>query len=185
LIPKFRYQCVLYRWFNITELILRKLKSRILRGPFTVQLGTRVLTNFEINLASSLLNFVRQAVPEPLIFFNYYRPGLLFADFGDAKTLIRWTRTSTSIHIGLLLSCRCWVTCQCPALDSLLDSFYSGGGVVSHLLGFPSFRALASTRVPRYICPDKAEVSKRQYSSKAKSCNVHYFVPPIRTVLYT
>ena len=24
-------------------------------------------------------------------FKNYYRPGLLFADFGDAKTLVRWT----------------------------------------------------------------------------------------------
>jgi hypothetical protein len=63
-----------------------------------VQLGTRVLTNFEINLAPSLLNFVRQDVPVPLVFLNYYRPGLLFADFGDAKTLSRWTR----IHIGLL-----------------------------------------------------------------------------------
>jgi hypothetical protein len=62
-------------------------------------------------------------------------------------------------------------TCQCPALDSLLGSFYSGGGVVSRLQGFPTFRVLASTRVPKYICPNKAEVSKRQYLSKAKSCN--------------
>jgi hypothetical protein len=150
-----------HRWFNITELNLRKLKSQNLSKPFTVQLGTRVLTNFEINLAPSLLNFVRQAVPVPSVFLNYYRPGLLFADFGDAKTLVRWTRD----HIGPLLSLRCWVTCQCPALDSLLDSFYSGGGVVSHLRGFPTFRVLASTRgrVPKYICPHKAEVSKRQY----------------------
>ena len=29
----------------------------------------------------------------------------------------------------------------------------------------------------------KAEVSKRFYSSKAKSSNVHYFAPPIGTVL--
>ena len=130
-------------------------------GPCTVQLSTRVLTNFEINLAPSLLNFVRQAVPVPYLFLNYYRPGLLFADFGDAKTLVRWTRN----HIGLLLSLRCWVTCQCPALDSLLDSFYSRGGLVSHLQGFPTFRVLASTRVrvPKYICPHKSEVSKRQY----------------------
>jgi hypothetical protein len=134
-------------WFNITELDLRKLKSRILLGPFTVQLGTRVLTNFEINLAPSLLNFVWQAVPVPLVFLNYYRPGLLFAHFGDAKTLVQWTR----IHIGLLLYWRCWATCQCPALDSLLDSFYLVGGVVSHLQGFPTFRALASTRVPKYV----------------------------------
>ena len=154
-------------WFNITELNLRKLKSQILPKPFTVQLGTRVLTNFEINLAPSLLNFVRQAVPVPLVFLNYYRPGLLFTDFRDAKTFVRWTHN----HIGLLLSWRCWVTCQCPALDSLLDSFYSRGGLVSHLQGFPTFRVLASTRVPEYIhvCPNKAEVSKRQYSSKAKS----------------
>jgi hypothetical protein len=56
--------------------------------------------------------------------------------------------------------------------------------VVSHLRGFPTFRVLASTRVPEYIhvCPNKAEVSKRQYSSKAKSCNIHYFVPPRGTV---
>jgi hypothetical protein len=139
-----------------------------------VQLGTRVLTNFEINLAPSLLNFVRQAVQVPLVFLNYHRPGLLFADFGDAKTLVRWIRN----HIGLLLSWRCWVTCQCPALDSLLDSFYTGGGVVSHLQGFPTFRVLASTRVPIYICPNKAEVSKRQYSSKAKSYNIHDSVFP-------
>jgi hypothetical protein len=112
-----------------------------------VQLSTRVLTNFEIKLAPSLLNFVRQAVPVPLLFLNYCNPGLLFADFGDAKTLVRWTRN----HIGLLLSWRCWVIRQCPALDSLLDSFYSGRGVVSRLQGFPTFRVLASTRVPKYI----------------------------------
>ena len=35
------------------------------------------------------------------------------------------------------------------------------------------------TAAPKYICPHKAEVSKRQYSSKAKSCNVHYFVFPM------
>jgi hypothetical protein len=90
-------------WFNITVTNLRKLKSHFLSKPFTVQLGTRVLTNFEIKLAPSLLNFVRQAVPVPLVFLNYYRPGLLFTDFGDAKTLVRWTQN----HIGLLLSLRC------------------------------------------------------------------------------
>jgi hypothetical protein len=171
-------------------------------GPLTGQLSTRVLTNFGINSAPSLLNFVRQGlhVPVPLVFLregpcsqgaswvvcgsgvpqydflnlycifnsrfcisfswktartkdrqgvddgwggsllNYYRPGLLFADFGGAKTLVQWNR----YHIGLLLSWRCWVTCQYPALDS----FYSGGGVVSLLQGFPTFRVLASTRVP-------------------------------------
>ena len=77
-----------HRWFNITATNLRKLKSQILSKPYTVQLGTQVLTNFEINLATSLLNFVRQAVPVLLVFLNYYRPGLLFADFGDAKTLV-------------------------------------------------------------------------------------------------
>jgi hypothetical protein len=137
---------VIHRWFNITELNLRKLKLQYLSGPFTVQLSTRVLTNFEIKLAPSLINFVRQAVPVPLVFLNYCRPKLLFADFGDAKNLVRWTRN----HIGLLLSWRCWVIRQCPALDSLLDSFYSGGGVVSRLEGFPTFRVLASTRVPKY-----------------------------------
>jgi hypothetical protein len=50
---------------------------------------------------------------------------------------------------------------------------------VSHLQGFPTFRVLASTWVPIYICPNKAEVSKRQYSSKAKSCNVHYLCHPM------
>jgi hypothetical protein len=29
-----------------------------------------------------------------------------------------------------------------------------------------------------FVFQKKAEVSKRQYSSKAKSSNVHYFVPP-------
>ena len=146
-----------------------------------MQLSSRVRTNFEINLAPSLLNFVRQAVPVTLVFLNYYRPGLLFAYFGDAKTLVRWTLN----HIGLLLSLRCWVTCQCPALDSLLDPFYSRGGSVSHLQGFPTFRVLASTRgrVPKYICPHKAEVSKRQYSSKAKSFSLYYFVQHNGTVL--
>ena len=84
---------LVHRWFNITVTNLRKLKSQFLSKPFTVQLGTRVLTNFEIKLAPSLLNFVRQAVPVPLVFVNYYRPGLLFTDFGDAKTLVRWTHS--------------------------------------------------------------------------------------------
>ncbi len=115
-----------------------------------------------------------------VFFYFCYRRGLLFEDFGDAKTLVRWTRN----HIGLLLSLRCWVTCQCPALDSFLDSFYSRGGVVSHLQGFPTFRVLASTRVPKYICRHKAEVSKRQYSSKAKNCNVHYFMSQWYSTVY-
>jgi hypothetical protein len=52
-------------------------------GPFTVQL---IITNFETNLAPYLLNFVRQpAVPVPGVFLHYYRPGLLFADFGAQK----------------------------------------------------------------------------------------------------
>jgi hypothetical protein len=78
-----------HRWFNITVTNLRKLMSQFWSKPFTVQLGTRVLTNFEINLAPSFLNFVRQAVPVTSVFLNYYRPGLLFAFFGDAKTLVR------------------------------------------------------------------------------------------------
>jgi hypothetical protein len=132
---------------------------RTLSFRVTVQLGTRVLTNFEINLAPSLLNFVRQAVPVPLLFLNYYRPGLLFTDFGDAKTLVRWTHN----HIGLLLSLRCWVTCQCPALDSLLGFFYSEDGVVSHLQGFPTFRVLASTRVSGY--PNTYADIKQKYQN--------------------
>ena len=88
-----------------------------------------------------------------------------------------------SLH-PLLLSLRCWVTCHCPALDSLLGFFYSEDGVVSHLQGFPTFRVLASTRVPKYICRHKAEVSKRQYSSKAKNCNVHYFMSQWYSTVY-
>ena len=93
-------------------------------GPCTVQLSTRVLTNFEINLAPSLLNFVRQAVPVPYLFLNYYRPGLLFADFGDAKTFVRWTRN----HIGQLsfISWRCWVYLPVPSPRFLLLGWRSG-----------------------------------------------------------
>ena len=86
------------------------LTGRCSRVEISIQdrlLCSWVLTNCEINLDSSLLNFVRQAVPVSLVFLNHYRPGLLFANFGDAKTLVRWTRN----HIGLLLSIswRCWV----------------------------------------------------------------------------
>ena len=86
------------------------LTGRCSRVEISIQdrlLCSWVLTNCEINLDSSLLNFVRQAVPVSPVFLNHYRPGLLFANFGDAKTLVRWTRN----HIGLLLSIswRCWV----------------------------------------------------------------------------
>ena len=59
-----------------------------------------------------------QDVPVPVVFLNYYRPGMLFADFGDAKTLVRWTRN----HIGLLLSIswRCWVYLPIPSPGFLL-----------------------------------------------------------------
>ena len=72
-------------------LVQPALQNLATRGPILFQkfVITRVLTNFEINLAPSLLNFVRQAVPVTLVFLNYYRPGLLFAYFGDAKTLVR------------------------------------------------------------------------------------------------
>ena len=33
------------------------------------------------------------------------------------------------------------------------------------------------------ICPNKAEISKVDYSSKVNSCTVHYFAPPIGTVV--
>jgi hypothetical protein len=93
-------------------------------GPCTVQLSTRVLTNFEINLAPSLLNFVRQAVPVPYLFLNYYRPGLLFADFGDAKLFVRWTRN----QVGQLsfISWRCWVYLPVPSPRFLLLGWRSG-----------------------------------------------------------
>ena len=159
---------------------LRKLKSQFLSKPFTVQLGTRVLTNFEINLAPSLLNFVRQAVPVPLVFLNYYRPGLLFADFGDAKTLVRWTRN----HIGLLLSLRCWVTCQCPALDSLLDSFYSETGWCHTCKDFLLFGYLQVPEYPNTYADIKQKYQNGNIHRKLKivmstiSC-------PNGTVLYT
>jgi hypothetical protein len=103
-------------------------QTRRLRGEISIQdrlLCSWVLTNFEINLAPSLLNFVRHAVPVPLVFLNYYRPGLLYPDFGDAKTLVRWTRN----HIGLLLSIswRCWVYLPVPSPKFML--FGRRGGV--------------------------------------------------------
>jgi hypothetical protein len=122
------------------------LKSRNFNpGPFTVQLSRILLTNFEINLAPSLLNFVRQAVPVPVIFLNYYRPGLLFADFGDAKTLVRWTRN----HIGLLLSIswRCWDYLPEPSPRFLLFG-RRGCVTLARFSYFPGTRVLASTRVP-------------------------------------
>jgi hypothetical protein len=149
-------------WFNIIVTNLRKLKSQFLSKPLTMQLGTRVLTNFEKqNLAPSLLNFVSQAVPVPLVFLNYYRPGLLFTDFGDAKTLVRWTRN----HIWTIIILEVLGYLPVPSPRFTPRFLFSRGGLVSHLQGFPTFRVLASTRgrVPKYICPHKAEVSKRQY----------------------
>ena len=71
-----------------------------------------------------MINFVRQAVPVSLVFLNYYRPGLLFADFGDAKTFVRWTRN----HIGQLsfISWRCWVYLPVPSPRFLLFGRRSG-----------------------------------------------------------
>jgi hypothetical protein len=51
---------------------------------------------------------VRQAVPVPVVFLNYYRPGLLFADFGDAKTLVRWTLIILDYYHPYP-GWRCWV----------------------------------------------------------------------------
>ena len=107
-----------------------------------MQLSTRVLTNFEINLAPSLLNFVRHAVPVPYLFLDYYRPGLLFADFGDAKLLYGGPGIKLDNYHSYPGGAG--FTCQYPALDS----FYWDGVVVSHLQGFPTFQVLASTRVP-------------------------------------
>ena len=106
-----------YKYVTWTHRILSKVdKTRRLWGGISIQdhlLCSWVITNFELNLAPSLLNFVRQAVPVPVVFLNYYKPGLLFADLGDAKTVVRWTRN----HIGLLLSIswRCWVYWPVPS----------------------------------------------------------------------
>ena len=106
-----------YKYVTWTHRILSKVdKTRRLWGGISIQdhlLCSWVITNFELNLAPSLLNFVRQAVPVPVVFLNYYKPGLLFADLGDAKTVVRWTRN----HIGLLLSIswRCWVYLPVPS----------------------------------------------------------------------
>ena len=71
-----------------------------------------------------MINFVRQAVPVSSVFLNYYSPGLLFADFGDAKTFVRWTRN----HIGQLsfISWRCWVYLPAPSPRFLLSGRRSG-----------------------------------------------------------
>jgi hypothetical protein len=52
----------------------------------------------------------------------------------------------------------------------------------------PARRARAGLTVyppsrARFICPNQAEVSKRQYSSKANSSNVRDFLPVIGTVV--
>jgi hypothetical protein len=50
-----------------------------------VQLSDRVLTNFEINLAPSLLNFVRQAVPVPFVFLKFLQTRTAFRRFRGRK----------------------------------------------------------------------------------------------------
>ena len=115
-------------------------------------------------LGSLVAKFCKAGCTSTIFIFKLLQTRTAFRRFRRRKNFITvdpysyWTT-------AILLSWRCWVTCKCPALDSLLDSFYSVGGVVSHLQGFPTFRVLASTRgqVPKYICPHKAEVSKRQY----------------------
>ena len=108
---------------------LRKLKSQFLSKLYTVQLGTRVLTNFEIKLAPSLLNFVRQAVPLILVFLNYYRPGLLFADFGDAKTLVRWTRIHIAYWTIIILEVLGYLPVPSPRFTPRFLLFGRRGGV--------------------------------------------------------
>jgi hypothetical protein len=120
-------------------------KTRRLWGEISIQdrvLCSWVLTNFEINLAPSLINFVRQAVPVPLVFLNYYIPGLLFADFGDAKTLVRWTLN----HIGQLsfISWRCWVYLPVPSPRFLLFGRW-GGVTLVRFSYFPSTSKCPST----------------------------------------
>ena len=66
-----------------------------------------------------MLNFVRQAVPVPVVFLNYYKPGLLFADLGDAKTVVRWTRN----HIGL----SCQVCVFIPNTEALVLHYSEEG----------------------------------------------------------
>jgi hypothetical protein len=60
----------------------------------------------------------------------------------DAKTLVRWTLIILDYYHPYPGGAG--FTCQYPALDP----FYSGGGVVSHMQGFPTFQVLANTRVP-------------------------------------
>jgi hypothetical protein len=57
-------------------------------GPFTVQLSTN---EFWYKLGSLLAKFCKAGCNSTRVlsvFLNYCRPGLLFADFADAKTLV-------------------------------------------------------------------------------------------------
>ena len=121
------------------------LTGRCSRVEISIQdrlLCSWVLTNCEINLDSSLLNFVRQAVPVSLVFLYYYRPELLFANFGDAKTLVRWTRN----HIELLLSIswRCWVYLPVPSPKFILFG-RRGGVTLARFFFFPGTCKYPST----------------------------------------
>ena len=126
-------------------------KTRRLWGEISIQdrvLCSWVLTNVEINLAPFLINFVRQAVPVSLVFLNYYRPGLLFADFGDAKTFVRWTRN----HIGQLsfISWRCWVYLPVPSPTFLLFG-WRGGVTLARFSYFPgTCKYLSTFSLQRY-----------------------------------
>ena len=135
-----------------THRVLSKVdKTRRLWGEISIQdrvLCSWVLTNVEINLAPFLINFVRQAVPVSLVFLNYYRPGLLFADFGDAKTFVRWTRN----HIGQLsfISWRCWVYLPVPSPRFLLFG-WRGGVTLARFSYFPgTCKYLSTFSLQRY-----------------------------------
>jgi hypothetical protein len=131
-----------------------------------------VLTDCEINLASSSLNFVRQAVPVPLVFLNYYRPGLLFANFGDAKTLV------PAIVLEFYPGGAGF--CQYPALDSFSlgiggGGWYSGGEVASHswshLQGFPTFK-VRYLQVPEYLQPSTLLFKNSPSLSPPVGCSI-------------
>jgi hypothetical protein len=168
----------------ITELNLWKLKSRNLSGPFTVQLNTRVLTrgsstavltSFEIKIKVGFLlaKFCEAGCASTIGIFKLLQTRTAFRRFRGRKNFS--TVDPESYRTIIILEVLGYLPVPSPRFTPRFLLFGRWGGVtLARFSYFSGTCKYPSTQIQ--ICPNKAEVSKRQYSSKAKSFNVHYFL---------
>ena len=128
-------------------------------GPCTVQLCTRVLTNFWNKLGPLVAKFCKAGCTSTIFIFKLLQTRTAFRRFRGRKNFSTVDPKSYWTIIIHILG-GAGFTCQCPALDSLLDSFYSEAGWCHTCKDFLLFGYL---QVPEY--PNTYAYIKQKYQN--------------------